>query len=144
MIKNRSGGFSMVTALTTVAVNTLAFFIIAKILPGFLVKNEKTSFFIAVAYSILMAFSGLIAVPVAALVGVVLTMLAFIPVIGPILAGAGLLVTIFLLTFIITAVVLIIIDKFMDDFEMTSPTVALIASFLLAVINVVIRGVFGV
>jgi hypothetical protein len=91
-----------------------------------------------------MAFSGLIAVPVAALVGVVLTMLAFIPVIGPILAGAGLLVTIFLLTFIITAVVLIIIDKFMDDFEMTSPTVALIASFLLAVINVVIRGVFGV
>jgi uncharacterized membrane protein YvlD (DUF360 family) len=71
-------------------------------------------------------------------------MLAFIPVIGPILAGAGLLVTIFLLTFIITAVVLIIIDKFMDDFEMTSPTVALIASFLLAVINVVIRGVLGV
>jgi uncharacterized membrane protein YvlD (DUF360 family) len=32
----------------------------------------------------------------------------------------------------------------MEDFEMTSPVVAFIASFLLAVLNVVVRGILNI
>ena len=131
-------------ALVTLGVNTLAFIIISKILPGFNVKNDKTNFVIAVAYSILMVIASFIALPVSLMIGFLLAILAFIPVIGPVLAGAGAMVTAFILVFGITAILLIAIDKAMEDFEMTSPAVAFIASFLLAVINVVVRWGLGI
>ncbi|MEW6709191.1 MAG: hypothetical protein AB1403_05145 [Candidatus Riflebacteria bacterium] len=130
--------------LVTVGVNTLAFLIISKILPGFNVRNDKTNFIIAIAYSFLMVIAGLLVLPVSVIIGIVLAAISFIPVIGPLLAGAGGLVTAFVLVFCITAILLIIIDKAMDDFEMTSPAVAFIASFLLAVLNVTIRWGLGI
>ena len=131
-------------ALVTLGVNTLAFFIISAILPGFKVKSNMTSFLIAVAYSILVAIANILILPITAITAAILFVIAFIPIIGPMIAGAGALVTVFVLTFCITAILLIIIDKFMVDFEMTSLPVAFIAAFLLAVINVVIRGLLGI
>ncbi|GAB4280501.1 MAG: hypothetical protein Kow0029_25140 [Candidatus Rifleibacteriota bacterium] len=133
----------MLSTVMTLGVNTLAFFIISKILPGFNIKNEKTAFLIAVAYSFLMFVAGFLVVPLTAIVAIFLAMVAFVPVIGPLLAGAGMLVTVFILTFCVSAILLIVIDKAMDDFEMTSPVVAFIASFLLAVLSVLIRMVVG-
>lgn len=130
-------------ALVTVGVNTLAFMLISKILPGFNVKSDKTNFFIAVAYSFLMFVAGFLVLPLTFITAAVLALIAFIPFIGPLLAGAGALVTMFILVFGITAILLIIIDKALDDFEMTSPTVAFIAAFLLAVLNVVIKWGLG-
>jgi hypothetical protein len=78
------------------------------------------------------------------LLAALFTLIAIIPVIGPMIAGAGLLTTTFILVFGITAILLIIIDKLMEDFEMTSPVVAFIASFLLAVLNVVVRGILNI
>ena len=131
-------------SLVTLGVNTLAFIIISKILPGFNVKNDKTNFIIAVSYSILMVIASILALPISLMIGFLLAILAFIPVIGPILAGAGAMVTAFILVFGITAILLIAIDKAMEDFEMTSPAVAFIASFLLAVINIVVRWGLGI
>lgn len=129
----------MVGTIATLGVNTVAFYIISKILPGFNIRSEKTAFLIAVAYSFLMFVCGYLVAPLTILVGIVLTVVAFIPLIGPLLAGAGVLVTVFFLTFAVSAVLLVGIDKGMDDFEMESKTVALIASFLLAVLSVIAR-----
>lgn len=126
-------------ALITVGVNTLAFLVISKILPGFNVRNDKTNFFIAVAYSILMVVAGFLILPLTFITGAVLWLLALIPVIGPLLAGVGGLVTMFILAFGVTAILLMIIDRAMEDFQMRSPTVAFIAAFLMAVLNVAIR-----
>ena len=125
--------------LVTVGVNTLAFYIIAKILPGFRIKSEKTALVIAVAYSFLMVVASLLATPFMVIAGLILAVIAFIPVIGPLMAGTGALISIFLLTFGLTAALLIAIDKGLEDFEMDSTPVALIASFLLAVLSVVVR-----
>jgi uncharacterized membrane protein YvlD (DUF360 family) len=131
-------------ALVTVGINTLGFFLIAKMVPGFNIRNEKTAFLISIAYSFLMYLTGLLILPVSLLLAALFTLIAIIPVIGPMIAGAGLLTTTFILVFGITAILLIIIDKLMEDFEMTSPVVAFIASFLLAVLNVVVRGILNI
>jgi uncharacterized membrane protein YvlD (DUF360 family) len=48
-----------------------------------------------------------------------------------------------MLLFGLSACLLMLIDKMMDDFKMRSPTVAVIASILLALIGVLSRFVLG-
>ena len=47
------------------------------------------------------------------------------------------------LAWLLTAIMLLVIDKMIEDFEMSSTSVAMVASLLLAVLNVVIRGFIG-
>ena len=127
--------------LISLVINTFAFIGISKMLPGFHVKNERTAIIIALVYSLLGTVSVLIAGPLVVVTTIALAVVAFIPVIGPLLAASGFVLTLFSVSFVISAILLIIIDKVMDDFKMESITTALIAAFLLAVINVVVRTV---
>ena len=131
-------------ALVTVGVNTLAFYVISKLVPGFKIKDEKTALIMALAFSFLMFIGTLLVAPFLIIVTILLSVISIVPVIGPLLAGSGILVTTFLVSFTLTAIMLIAIDKMLEDFEMSSKHVALVASFLLAVLNVVIRGFLGV
>ncbi len=131
-------------ALVTVGVNTLAFYLISKLVPGFKIKDEKTALIMALAFSFLMFVGTLLVAPFLIIVTILLSIISVIPIIGPLLAGSGILVTTFLVSFSLTAVMLIAIDKMLEDFEMSSKHVALVASFLLAVLNVVVRGFLGV
>lgn len=131
-------------ALVTVGVNTLAFYLISKLVPGFKIKDEKTALVMALAFSFLMFVGALLVAPLMIIVTILLSVISIVPIIGPILAGSGILVTTFLVSFGLTAVMLIAIDKMLEDFEMSSKNVALVASFLLAILNVVIRGFLGV
>lgn len=131
-------------ALVTVGVNTLAFYVISKLVPGFKIKDEKTALIMALAFSFLMFVGTLLVAPFLIIVTVLLSIISVIPLIGPLLAGSGILVTTFLVSFSLTAIMLIAIDKMLEDFEMSSKQVALVASFLLAVLNVIIRGFLGV
>jgi len=130
--------------LVTVGVNTLAFYLISKLVPGFKIKDEKTALIMALAFSFLMFVGTLLVAPFLIIVTILLSIISVVPIIGPLLAGSGILVTTFLVSFALTAVMLIAIDKMLEDFEMSSKHVALVASFLLAVLNVVIRGFLGV
>jgi uncharacterized membrane protein YvlD (DUF360 family) len=133
-----------VGTLVTVGVNSLAFFIISKLLPGFRIKDEKTAVLIALAFSFLMFIGGMLALPLMAVFGVVFGLISIVPFVGPLIASSGMLITVFIISFTLAAIMLIVIDKMMEDFEMASVNVALIASFLLAVLNVVIRSLLGV
>lgn len=129
----------MIGTLVSFVINAGAFFAISRLLPGFTVKNERTAILIALLYSLIGSVSMIFVAPLMAVVMLFLAFLVFIPVIGPLLFAGGFGVTIFLISFIVSAVLLIVIDKILDDFEMNSWTTAFIASFLLAVINVGIR-----
>ncbi len=134
----------MIGTLLAILINTAVFYGISKILPGFRIKDEKTAAIVAVAYSILGFLAGMLATPFIIIGTIFLSLLAFIPVIGPLLAGAGIFVTIFLLTFGLSVILLIAIDKFLDDFEMDSTGTAVIAALLLAGLNTLIRVVLPV
>jgi uncharacterized membrane protein YvlD (DUF360 family) len=129
----------MTGALVTVGINTLAFYMISEILPGFEIKNKKVAVLVAIAYSFLMFVGALLVAPLAVIVSIGLVLVSFIPFIGPLIAGAGILVTTFLVTFVLTVLMLILIDRMMEDFSMRSSNVAYIAAFLLAVFNVIFR-----
>lgn len=129
--------------LMMVLFNAVAFYFIAKVLPGFRIKDEKTALIISGSYSFLMILGGLLVLPLVAIVTIGLSIIAIIPLIGPLLAGSGLLVTTFLVVFGLSAIMLIVIDKMLEDFEMDSLPTALIASFLLAVGNVFLRAFLG-
>ena len=133
----------MTGALITVGVNTLAFYMISEMVPGFDIKSKKTALVMALVYSALAAIVWFAAIPITLLLGAVFTIIAFIPFIGPMLAGAGVFVTTFMLLFGLSACLLMLIDKMMDDFKMRSPTVAVIASILLALVGVLSRFVLG-
>lgn len=132
------------SALVTVGVNTLAFYVISRLVPGFKIKNEKTALIVALAFSVLMFIGTLLVAPALIIITILLSIISIIPIIGPLLAGSGILVTTFVVSFSLTAIMLIAIDKLMEDFEMSSVSVALVSSFLLAVLNVIIRGFLGV
>ena len=131
------------SALVTVGVNTLAFYAISKLVPGFKIKNEKTALVIALAFSFLMFVGGLLVTPFMIVIAILMSIISIIPIIGPVLAGSGMLVATFIISFALTAVMLLAIDKMLEDFEMSSTSVAMVASLLLAVLNVVIRGFIG-
>ena len=133
----------MVGIILRILINAGAFYGIAKLLPGFRVKNEGTALGIAVGYSILGLLSALLIVPLAIPVGIFLALLAFIPLIGPLLASAGLLATKLLLAFVIPMILLIAIDKFMEDFEMDSLGTAALASLILGGIHMILGALLG-
>ncbi|MBU1105763.1 MAG: phage holin family protein [Candidatus Riflebacteria bacterium] len=133
----------MTGALITVGVNTLAFYMISEMVPGFDIKSKKTALLMALVYSALAAIVWFAAIPITFLLGAVFAIIAFIPFIGPILAGAGVFVTTFILLFGISAALLVAVDKMMDDFKMKSPAVVMIASVMLALIGVLSRFVLG-
>ncbi len=133
----------MTGALITVGVNTLAFYMISEMVPGFEIKSKKTALMMALVYSVLAAIVWFAAIPITFMLGAVFAIIAFIPFIGPLLASAGVFVTTFMLLFGLSACLLMLIDKMMDDFKMRSPTVAVIASILLALVGVLSRLVLG-
>lgn len=133
----------MTGALITVGVNTLAFYLISKMVPGFDVKNQKTAFLMALAYSFMAGLAWMVAMPVSLALGFVFALLAIIPFIGPMMSGAGIFITTFGLLFGISFVLLMLIDKVMDDFNMRSPIVAVIASVMLGILGVLMRAVMG-
>ena len=129
----------IVGTLVSIGVNTGAFFALSKLLPGFNVKNEKTALIMAVAYSVVGFVASLFLVPLAAIGAIFCAFLAFIPLIGPLLAASSLLFTVFVVFFTLTVGLLVMIDKLMDDFKMQSFGVAVMAAILLGIINVVVR-----
>ena len=129
----------MIGTIISVVINAFAFYLISKMLPGFKIKNEQTALTIAAGYSILGLIAGVLISPLMVIVMVVLALFAFIPIVGPLIAGAGFLGTVFLLFFGISIILLIALDKLSDNFEMDSTLTAAMAAFLLAVINVGIR-----
>ncbi len=133
----------MTGALITVGVNTLAFYLISEMVPGFDVKSKKTAFLMAIAYSILAGLAWLVALPISLMLAFVFAILAFIPLIGPFLSGAGLFITTFVLLFGISFGLLLLIDRIMDDFNMRSKTVAVIASVMLGLLGVLMRVFLG-
>ena len=90
-----------------------------------------------------MFVGGLLVAPFMIVFAVLMSIISIIPIIGPLLAGSGMLVGTFIISFALTAILLIAIDKLIEDFEMSSPAVALVASGLLALLNVLIRGIIG-
>ena len=129
----------MISAVITIIVNAVSLYAISKLLPDFRVKDESTALQISVGYSVLAYLGTFFIVPLTAIVGIGLAIIAFIPFIGPLLAGAAGLVTAFLVIFCTSAILLIILDKFMDDFEMKSMVTPFVAALLLSVLNVLIR-----
>ena len=97
----------------------------------------------AVAYSFLAGLAMLAALPISITLGFIFAMLAYIPLIGTVLAGAGKLITSFGLLFGISFALLLLIDKYMKDFAMRNRSVALIASFLIALAGVLSQFLFG-
>lgn len=129
----------MIGTLISVVINAFAFFLISKFLPGFRMKNDQTALIVSAGYSFLGFIAGFLIAPLMIAVMIVLALFAFIPIIGPLLAGAGFFATVFLLYFGISIVLLIVLDKLSEDFEMDSTLTAAIAAFLLAAINVGVR-----
>lgn len=89
----------------------------------------------AVIYSFLITLGALMVLPITAVTGFIFSIIAYIPVIGPPIASAAVLTVSFVLSFSLTLVLLLIIDKAMSSFNMRSKSVALLAAFMLAIIN---------
>jgi putative membrane protein len=101
-------------------VMSVAVFIIAKVLPGMRLKGFKTAFVVALVYSLLNI--------------VFFKLLIFIT--FPLVALKYLTLGIF--GIVINAVLLVITDKILEDFEMSSFGTALIAALSISVINLVL------
>lgn len=112
-----------------ILIDTLAFVIIAKLLPGFKMQKPATPFIAAVLYCILGYIMGIFAMPffIAALVGfaAILGPLSFLPIL--------------LVIFAFNVAVLVVTDKVLEDFEMVDMQTAIIASALLTGINYAVR-----
>lgn len=126
----------MVSILGSLIINTIAFLMISKFLPGFKVRTDGTAAVIAVVYGIVMALCTRL------LAGVMLSGVVFLVAVFPplgVLAGMLTLMALPAMIFVLSVVALIATDHFIEDFEMDSKGTALIAAFLLAVINGVAR-----
>ena len=121
--------------LVTIGVNSLVFFIISEVLPGFEVKSKKSTLMLAVAYSFLITLGALMVLPLTLVTGFIFSIIALIPLIGPPIASAAALSLSFVISFSLTLILLLIIDSAMSSFKMRSKTVAFIAAFMLAIIN---------
>ncbi|MBQ3643115.1 MAG: phage holin family protein [Candidatus Riflebacteria bacterium] len=115
-------------------VSSLVMLALSKLLPGFEIKDFKTSILVALIFGILMVASGLLITPLSALTKVIADLLSGIPVIGAI-ANIGARVLLFLINFIVGSIMLCITDKFLTGFKMRSFAVGIVAAFLIALIN---------
>lgn len=116
---------------------TVVFALISIFLPGFTVSGSKLNLvWLALGYLILLSLSNSILAPFTIALGFLLSIISIIPIIGPIIAGAGELFAAFVLTFGLTLILLIILDAAMDSFKMRSKWAALLASLILSVVRV--------
>lgn len=116
---------------------TVVFALISIFLPGFTVSGSKLNLvWLALGYLILLSLSNFILTPFTMALGFLLSIISIIPIIGPIIAGAGELFAAFVLTFGLTLILLIILDAAMDSFKMRSKWAALLASLILSVVRV--------
>lgn len=117
---------------------TIVFALISIFLPGFQVSGSKLNLvWLALGYLVLLYLSNLIILPFTAILGFLLSIISIIPIIGPAIAGAGQLVSAFVLTFGLTLILLIILDAAMDSFKLRSKWAALFASLILSVVRVI-------
>ena len=120
--------------ITQLLVSSLIMLVLSKILPGFEIKDFKTSVLVALIFGVLMVASGLLVSPLSFLTNGIASLLSGIPVIGQI-ANIGARVVLFLINFIVGSIMLCITDKFLTGFKMRSFAVGIVASFLIALIN---------
>lgn len=123
--------------MSSLIFTTVVFALISIFLPGFTVSGSKLNLvWLALGYLILLSLSNSILAPFTIALGFLLSIISIIPIIGPIIAGAGELFAAFVLTFGLTLILLIILDAAMDSFKMRSKWAALLASLILSVVRV--------
>ena len=115
-------------------VSSLVMFFLSKVLPGFEIKNFKTSILVALIFGILMVASGLLVTPLSWLATSIAKLVSGIPILGTI-TNIGARIVLFLINFIVGSIMLCITDKFLTDFKMRSFAVGIVAAFLISLIN---------
>lgn len=127
----------MVGFIVGLIINTIAFLVISKILPGFRIESPRTAGIVSVVYGIIMTIALYTLVPIFVVVaGILMIPLVFIPFLGPLIAGGTMFMAVLTLVFVISVVTLIATDKLLEDFEMKSMGTAAGAAALLAILNV--------
>ena len=115
-------------------VSSIILLLISKFLPGFEIKDFKTSVIVALIFGILMAVSGLLVSPLTGLTSWMADLVKNIPLIGTV-AGIGAKIVLFLINFIVGSIMLCITDMFIKGFKMRSFGVGIVAAFLISLIN---------
>lgn len=105
--------------------SALSFFIVSRVLPGFRIKSFGTALVCAIVMAVLGYVMMIVLMP---MVFVMIIPAALFGVIGVIAA------TLVAMVFVQTGA-LILTDKLIEDFEIDSWTTALVASFLMAIIQ---------
>ncbi len=111
----------MFAFLWNVLLLSIAIFLVARFLPGIRIKNYATAFLVSLVYSL-----------IDALVFQALVFLSF-----PLV-----FLTLGLFIFIINAFLLWLTDKLIEDFEISSFGMTILASILISIINGVLRFLF--
>jgi putative membrane protein len=118
-------------------ISSVILLVISKFLPGFEIKDFKTSVIVALVFGILMALSGLLVAPLSFLTNGIASLLSIIPLLGSI-AGLAAKIVLFLINFIVGSIMLCVTDMFIKGFKMRSFGVGIVAAFLIALINALI------
>lgn len=122
-------------------VNTVAFILIAELLPGFRIRSHGTALGIALLYAVMHVVAWwLLAATLVAAVG---SLLVAFPPLG-FLAGLASLIALPLLTFFVSVFALTLTDKLVAGFQMDSWGTAFVAALLLAIINTLTGAIFGI
>lgn len=122
----------MISLILNLLVSAVLMIVISKVLPGFEIKDFKTSIIVAIVFGILMAVGGLLAAPLSFLNDIIVSVLRWIS--TGIASFAGKILA-FLLQFIIGSIMLCITDHFIDGFKLRSFSVGIVAAFLIALVN---------
>lgn len=119
--------------LWSLIINTLAFVLIAKTMPGFRVRSTGTAFLVALIYGIVIALANILLSP--------LLLMGFGG--SPDLAAAthswSEAAVQFIVGFVVSVAALVLTDNLVEDFRMSNMSTAMIAALLLALI----QGIFG-
>lgn len=137
----------MTYLLVSIIVNTILFIAISQFLPGFKIKTMPTAISVAAVYGLLGALLGLfLAVPIGFAIAALFKVLAFIPIVGPLLIGLiwlPLKLSAFVIGFAVSIVVLRATDHLIEDFEIDGWVTTINASALLGAGHVVSRFLLG-
>ncbi len=115
-------------------VSSLLLLFLSKFLPGFEIKDFKTSVIVSILYGIFMAASGFLAKFLVVIGEALVFLVKWIPIIGD-LANLGMIITVFLLKFIVGAIILSFVDVIIKGFKMRNFGVAIVAAFIISVVN---------
>ena len=122
-------------------VNTIAFIIIAELLPGFKIRSHASALLVALAYAVTHVLAWwLLAATVVAMLAAMFV--AFPPL--AFLAGFASILAVPFLSFFVSVFALVLSDKLMDGFHMESWGTAFLAALLLAIVNLLSGAVFGI